>query len=104
MSIKKLFAQYLKYSVGIMPRKLKFYLPKNYEAKKVNQKNPERQLIISVPFEVYESTPTASFTSLKQRIAGQLSLANGIVCSMQLKRYNAACACIFRLERCIFYT
>ena len=66
MSIKKLLAQYLKYSVGIMPRKLKFYLPKNYEAKKVNRKNPEHQLIISVSFEVYESTPTASFATLKQ--------------------------------------
>ena len=46
-----------------MPRKLKFYLPKNYEAKKVDRKNPECQLIISVPFEVYESTPTTSFVS-----------------------------------------
>ena len=66
MSITKLFARYLKYSVGIMPRKLKFYLPKNYEAKKVYHKNPECQLIISVPFEVHESTPTTSFVSLKQ--------------------------------------
>ena len=46
----------------------------------MGQKNPKRQFTISIPFEIYETFPAPSFTSLKQRIvAGYLSLTNGII-------------------------